>query len=517
MKLHSKLIATGALALLLAPVAAPAEEEVVLIDGFDEHQWYNTFGFGGSRNTDPGPGALMRYFPGVSNGGEGSMGYTVVGLNETTGWAGVFTNARDRNDFIGENRDMRFRFISGSFDVRIDSQNGNRPWGFKFETQGQPGGRGNGSAVFPVEQFGEWQTIEYEINPDRDINDPEYLFGHYLTGAGITINYGAAVEGEDPFTTGDFTVYFDNWTINGMPVSNFDAKPRGRTRPAGQGVSFTQPWQSSTNVAVAATQFPNLFNYGPDVDPPFYLEFDDEFGEGNEIEQPGFFAMPESPTQGDRFLILTWSADQNLIEDEPGPDAGIVGISNNYYSEPVNLQTATDIKVDIYVPDWGQGNLPETVTLSLLDDNLIDGVQLGDTASATLNNPITARDTWTTLTFPMESFTNVTANGPDLSRIHHIEIALTGAGGDQDGFATARLAFDNLRFVGTDPIIPPDPFVGDINGDGVVNVADVTELANILATGGTLPPLEVGDINGDGVIDELDVQALAEAIANGDL
>jgi len=57
------------------------------------------------------------------------------------------------------------------------------------------------------------------------------------------------------------------------------------------------------------------------------------------------------------------------------------------------------------------------------------------------------------------------------------------------------------------------PELGDINGDGVVNVADVTALANALAEGLT-PPEEVADINGDGVVDEADIQALADMIVN---
>jgi len=53
--------------------------------------------------------------------------------------------------------------------------------------------------------------------------------------------------------------------------------------------------------------------------------------------------------------------------------------------------------------------------------------------------------------------------------------------------------------------------MGDINGDGIVNVADVTHLANLLAAGNA-PPVAIGDINGDGVVDWADVQALAEMI-----
>ncbi len=54
---------------------------------------------------------------------------------------------------------------------------------------------------------------------------------------------------------------------------------------------------------------------------------------------------------------------------------------------------------------------------------------------------------------------------------------------------------------------------GDINGDGVVNVADVTELSNLLRAG-TPPPLAVGDLNEDDSVDEDDRDILADAIVN---
>jgi len=57
------------------------------------------------------------------------------------------------------------------------------------------------------------------------------------------------------------------------------------------------------------------------------------------------------------------------------------------------------------------------------------------------------------------------------------------------------------------------PIFGDINGDGVVNVADVTLLANYVAGLVESIPGD-GDINEDGEVDEEDVAALAEMIVN---
>jgi len=57
---------------------------------------------------------------------------------------------------------------------------------------------------------------------------------------------------------------------------------------------------------------------------------------------------------------------------------------------------------------------------------------------------------------------------------------------------------------------PPQAFA-DINNDGVVNVGDVTALANLLREGAA-PGLEIADINDDGMVDEADVSALAREI-----
>jgi len=97
--------------------------------------------------------------------------------------------------------------------------------------------------------------------------------------------------------------------------------------------------------------------------------------------------------------------------------------------------------------------------------------------------------------------------------------------GTQDLFASIAapssdqfVLIDYFRVESVEPGIPPDdPDVelGDINEDGVVNVADVTALANavIAGTADQLDP-DVADINGDGTIDFDDVAALAELIVN---
>lgn len=72
----------------------------------------------------------------------------------------------------------------------------------------------------------------------------------------------------------------------------------------------------------------------------------------------------------------------------------------------------------------------------------------------------------------------------------------------------------SLLFVYTPDEVPVTP--GDVNDDGIVNVADVTELARLVEAGNA-PGVDVGDLNGDEVVNMADVQALAERIVNYEL
>jgi hypothetical protein len=65
--------------------------------------------------------------------------------------------------------------------------------------------------------------------------------------------------------------------------------------------------------------------------------------------------------------------------------------------------------------------------------------------------------------------------------------------------------------------IPNDPVIiadGDLNGDGVVNVVDVTLLGNAVSGQAALPPESNGDLNEDGMIDTADVEFLVDQILN---
>ena len=58
-----------------------------------------------------------------------------------------------------------------------------------------------------------------------------------------------------------------------------------------------------------------------------------------------------------------------------------------------------------------------------------------------------------------------------------------------------------------------NPSIGDVNGDGMVNIADVTSLIDILISG-AIAPISA-DVNGNGVVNIADVTELIDMLLNG--
>ena len=54
--------------------------------------------------------------------------------------------------------------------------------------------------------------------------------------------------------------------------------------------------------------------------------------------------------------------------------------------------------------------------------------------------------------------------------------------------------------------------IGDVNGDGVISISDVTVLVDIILEGGDNP---VADVNNDGLVSVADVTLLVDIILNG--
>ena len=69
--------------------------------------------------------------------------------------------------------------------------------------------------------------------------------------------------------------------------------------------------------------------------------------------------------------------------------------------------------------------------------------------------------------------------------------------------------------------LPPDghfepvPLKGDVNGDHVVDVADISSVISVMATSSILTPEEaVADVNADGVVDVADISSIISIMAN---
>ena len=70
-----------------------------------------------------------------------------------------------------------------------------------------------------------------------------------------------------------------------------------------------------------------------------------------------------------------------------------------------------------------------------------------------------------------------------------------------------------LRWTGSTWARIDVPMPGDVDGDGVVNIADVTALIDILLSGGTVPAN--ADVDGDGIVNIADVTALIDMLLSG--
>ena len=70
-----------------------------------------------------------------------------------------------------------------------------------------------------------------------------------------------------------------------------------------------------------------------------------------------------------------------------------------------------------------------------------------------------------------------------------------------------------LRWTGSTWARIDVPMPGDVDGDGVVNIADVTALIDILLSGGTVPAN--ADVDDDGVVNIADVTALIDMLLSG--
>ena len=97
---------------------------------------------------------------------------------------------------------------------------------------------------------------------------------------------------------------------------------------------------------------------------------------------------------------------------------------------------------------------------------------------------------------------------------------LSGKYFDVTGILTTSIINDSICYVLslTDSVVevekPEETIVGDVNGDGVVDVADISSVIGIMAGDVSDPVLVLnGDVNGDGVIDVADISTIISIMA----
>ena len=102
--------------------------------------------------------------------------------------------------------------------------------------------------------------------------------------------------------------------------------------------------------------------------------------------------------------------------------------------------------------------------------------------------------------------------------LHHSGIKCLPAKANEDGTmsTTVSFAIEDVLAYGVcgatfnEPVVPPTPLKGDVNGDGEVNIADVNALIDLILKGSSGNPS--ADVNGDGEVNIADVNALIAII-----
>ena len=143
-----------------------------------------------------------------------------------------------------------------------------------------------------------------------------------------------------------------------------------------------------------------------------------------------------------------------------------------------------------YLSDWGGDDHPEMKIVFMDGDGDI----------------ISESETTGTYNAHWTLFSNEDPIPEGTRSIQMILMGTRYAGDDNDSY------FDDMFIrIWQDPLCAG--LLGDLNGDGVINILDVIVMINIILGGGEY--MQVGDMNGDGGIDILDVIMLVNVILNG--
>ncbi len=170
-----------------------------------------------------------------------------------------------------------------------------------------------------------------------------------------------------------------------------------------------------------------------------------------------------------------------------------------------DVSNATHVKLDV------RKNAGDNLTwLIRLEDSAGDPGLEYQNDNWAFDPPLT--DQFQTYTIPITVFTDgigETGFTPtDLTRVRSITVFTDAGGSSTTATLSPRLTIDNVGFV-----FPASGIRGDANGDGTINVADVTALYNFLQGNGSLDG--DGDANNDSVVDEADGAALVDHIVDG--
>ena len=196
----------------------------------------------------------------------------------------------------------------------------------------------------------------------------------------------------------------------------------------------------------------------------------------------------------------------NLIPVKVYTDQLLVSLNEN----PLEPQVT-----DVTVGDNGDGSINFLLKNFVL---MTEGEPMG-VGNIFIQNLVLEKGEDGLLHFSYNGNLTITAGDPEVCEswagplLGEIPLNLTGKMNADKLFVTIDIPFGDLAvFVqfGTDDF-PPAGKDGDANGDGEVDIADVTYILGVMASGGKEA---VADINGDGYVDIADVTRVLTIMAN---
>ena len=190
----------------------------------------------------------------------------------------------------------------------------------------------------------------------------------------------------------------------------------------------------------------------------------------------GFYLLPDQETTITRTLYIEESVSMvNIL-----PHCHLLGKSWEIYATTPSNEIIPIIRINQWDFDWQSFYYPEYL-LKIPAGSTITATCIYDNTS---NNPDNPNDP-PALVFPGQGTTD---------EMFFIPIEFIPY---QEG--------DENIYLGNE-----DMLLGDVNGDGTLNVLDVVQLVNMILSGGDISP--ASDVNGDGALNVLDIVQLVNLI-----